>query len=199
MAIGPASVGSDCSRGDKYWENDASPVMTEALVKDIMTRSVVTLRPNMTLREASKVLFENHVSGAPVVDDSGAIVGVLAESDILKAIKTYDRRLHMTYSSPSLLSVCFRPEYKEKELQDAICEFQEELVKDVMTIEIYVLEPEDTVTRAILILNSFGINRIPIVKGKKVVGIVTRADIIRYLGSQSTQASPNQEKPLSLK
>ncbi len=174
-------------------------VMTEALVRDIMTTDVVTLRPEMTLKEASQRLFENHISGAPVVDDSGAIVGVLAESDILKAVKTYDRRLHMAYSSPSLLSVCFRPEYKEKELQDAICELQEERVKDVMTIEIYVLEPDDTVTRAILIMNSLRINRIPIVEGKKVAGIVTRADVIRFLGTQSEQAAVTQEKPLSPK
>lgn len=153
------------------------------LVKDLMTKEVITVGPETTLREVARTLFENHISGVPVVDGSGHLLGVISETDIVAAVKTYERKLNMVFPTPSILSISFRPDYKEKEMSEAVSEFQALKAKDVMTREVYVLGPEDTLQRAVLIMNSLGVNRIPIVEDMKLVGIVARADIIRYLGT----------------
>ncbi|HVO77367.1 MAG TPA: CBS domain-containing protein [Methanomassiliicoccales archaeon] len=153
------------------------------LVKDIMTKKVITVGPEATLREVAHRLFENHISGLPVVDEQGRLLGIISETDIVAAVKTYERRLNMVFPTPSILSISFKPDYKEKELAEAVSEFQAMKAKDIMTREIYVLGPEDTLQRAVLIMNSFGVNRIPIVENMRLVGIIARADIIRYLGT----------------
>jgi len=155
----------------------------DCLVKDIMTRKVITVGPETTLREVARTLFENHISGVPVVDESNRLLGVLSETDIVAAVKTYERKLNMVFPTPSILSISFRPDYKEREMAQAASEFQSLKAKDIMTREVYVLGPEDTLQRAVLIMNSFGVNRIPIVEDMKLVGIVARADVIRYLGT----------------
>ena len=156
---------------------------TGCQLKDIMTQEVITVGPETTLRDVSKVLFENHVSGVPVIDEPDRLLGIVSETDIVAAVKSYERRLNMIFPEPSILSISFKPEYRETALQEAIQEFQGLKVKDIMTREIYVLGPEDTIQRAVLVMNSFGVNRIPIMKDGKLVGIVARHDIIRYLGT----------------
>ncbi len=160
---------------------EAEPV--GCLVKDIMTKKVITVGPDATLRDVARILFEHHISGVPVVDEQERLLGIVSETDIVAAVKTYERKLNMVFPTPSILSISFKPDYKEKELSDAISEFQALKAKDIMTREIYVLGPEETLQRAVLIMNSFGVNRIPIVDGLKLVGIIARADVIKYLGT----------------
>ncbi len=169
------------------------------LVKDIMTRKVVTVGPEATLRDVAHILFENHVSGVPVIDDQGRLLGIISETDIVAAVKTYERRLNMVFPTPSILSITFKPDYKEKELTSAVKEFQTLKAKDVMTSQILVLGPEDTLQRVVLVMNSFGVNRIPIVEDTKLVGIVARSDVIRYLGTMdpSCLVPPPGERPKS--
>ncbi|MDD1769956.1 MAG: CBS domain-containing protein, partial [Methanomassiliicoccales archaeon] len=107
------------------------------LVKDIMTKKVITVGPETTLREVARTLFENHISGVPVVDGSDRLLGIVSETDIVAAVKTYEKRLNMVFPTPSILSISFRPDYKEKELAEAVSEFQSLKAKDIMTREIY--------------------------------------------------------------
>jgi CBS domain-containing protein len=169
------------------------------LVRNIMTTKVITVGPEAMLRDVARVLFENHISGVPVVDESQHLLGVVSETDIVAAVKTYERKLNMVFPAPSILSISFRTDYKEKELAQSVTEFQSMKAEDVMTREIYVLGPDDTIQRAVLIMNSFGINRIPIVENTKLVGIIARADIIRYLGGTDPAClvAPKGERPKS--
>ena len=64
-------------------------------VDDVMTKKVITLKPDQTVSEAVDKLAKHGISGAPVVDGSGAVVGMLTESDILDAIKTRSKRIEM--------------------------------------------------------------------------------------------------------
>jgi len=174
--------------------------MTPAsLIKEVMVKEVVTVRPEMTLQQVSRLFFERHISGAPVVDDEGKMLGVISETDVLKAVKTYEKRLSMVYPSASLFGVSFQSSYKETEMAEAIARIQDTKVQEVMTRDVYVLGPEDTIQRAVLIMNAFGVNRIPVVEGTRVVGILTRADIIRYLGTVDMDhlIGTSSEKPKS--
>jgi CBS domain-containing protein len=160
------------------------------LVADIMTKKVITVGPEQTLLEVSKIFYENDISGAPVVDPEGTILGIITESDVLKALKPFERKLQMVLTTPTLVGIAFRPEYREKELSRAISEIQKVKVAEVMTTEVFILEPTDTVQQAVMAMNTRHVNRFPVVEKGKVVGMLARGDLIRYLGSLDPKCLP---------
>lgn len=117
-----------------------------------MTRSVVKLRPDMNVLAAAKVLVERRISGAPVVDEAGSLLGIISEHDCLRVIASgaYDgEHLHFT--------------------QD---------VSDIMTRECKTATPEaDLQTLAGLFVGEH-IRRVPVIEDGKLVGIVSRRDIL---------------------
>ena len=77
------------------------------LVDEVMTAKVITLRDDQTVSEAVQHLAENGISGAPVVDSAGTLVGIVTERDILNALRTKSTSLEMVYPSLSMVSVSF--------------------------------------------------------------------------------------------
>jgi len=117
-----------------------------------MTRSVVTLRPEMNVLAAAEVLVERRISGAPVVDDAGSLLGILSEHDCLAVIasEAYDgKHVHLT--------------------QD---------VSDVMTRECKTAAPDTDLQRLAGLFVDEHIRRVPILENGKLVGIVSRRDIL---------------------
>lgn len=159
----------------------SSKGLTPSKVREIMNTKVLVLRPEQTVGEASQIFNDNNISGAPVVDAADRLVGIITETDILKAIKPFEKRLSMVYPSLSIMSITFKPQYKERELALTLEEIKKIRVEEVMTRDICVVGPEDSIQKAVLIMNGMGINRLPVVEGTKVVGILTRGDIIRFL------------------
>ncbi len=119
------------------------------LAKDIMTKNLITVTPETTIQEASKLLVAKEISGLIVVNEKGEIVGILSEKDLLVA---YDW-LQVTKAS-------IRDYYN----------------KDVVAVEEDT--PVEEVSRLLVMKN---IKRVPVVKDKKAVGIVSRRDILRYI------------------
>jgi CBS domain-containing protein len=108
--------------------------------KDIMTRDVVTASPETSAKDLAKLLIRNQISGAPVVDAKGRLVGVVTETDILS--KSQKR------------------------------------VKDLMTKRVRSVEADTPVEEIARLMMTHKINRIPVLDGKKLVGIVSRSDIV---------------------
>ena len=117
-------------------------------VKKCMNKDVITVTPDQTLVEALDVLFRHKISGMPVVDNNNNLLGVISKSDILTGELN-------------------KPDY----LKDT-------LVQDIMTTNVCVLNPNDPIKRAVDCMTMNSINRIPIVQNGKIVGIITRDDII---------------------
>ncbi len=152
-------------------------------VKDLMTKDVVTFRPDMTIKEAMEILAEKNIGGAPVVKD-GKLVGILTQRDIL-------HYLDMAYKAqgwlliPTPFDIIEIPKISSLPYE-RFTEILEKLgntrVEEVMQKKVYYVEPEDDVEDAIELLAKGKINRLPVVnKDKAVVGIITRGDIIRGL------------------
>ncbi|MBA3045965.1 MAG: CBS domain-containing protein [Candidatus Thermoplasmatota archaeon] len=150
-------------------------------IEDIMTRKVITLNSSQTVAEAVDKLAENGISGAPVVDDDGQVVGILTESDILDAIKTRSKRVEMVYPSLSSLSVAFVKKDDLKETLEAFAEIAETPISDIMQNDVIYADKNTDLTAVVEKMNSTGINRVPIMDSGKLVGIVSRADIIKGL------------------
>ena len=111
--------------------------------KDIMTRDVVTVGPTLAVKDLAKVLLKNRISGAPVVDKKGKIIGVVSEADILAK--------------------------KGKQ------------VKDIMSRKVVQVDPGTAVEEIASIMTHNNIKRVPVMEEGKLLGIVSRADIIRAI------------------
>ncbi|TET90728.1 MAG: CBS domain-containing protein [Methanomassiliicoccales archaeon] len=161
------------------------------LVKDIMVKDVVVLHPEDTIAEATTKFAENKVSGCPVVDDHGALVGMLSEADILGHLKTQYKKLKMRYPPEIMFGISFQEEMKEREIGLAFHEIGSMKVKELMRRDVVAATTNDTVERVVRLMVRRKINRVPIIKDGKLVGIVTRGDVIGGL-YQNENATPKR-------
>jgi CBS domain-containing protein len=150
-------------------------------IEDIMTKDVLALHPKDTVSKAIQKLAEQHVSGAPVVSDDGQVVGMVTETDILNALKKKCKRFRMVYPSLSMVSVSFIECFDDKEIVDAFKQVASTKVSEMMTKQVVTAAKDFELGEVVQLMNDKKVNRVPVVSGKKLVGIVSRADIIRGL------------------
>jgi len=135
-------------------------------VCDLMTSEVATVTPTMSLRDAAALLAAKGISGVPVLNTENEVVGVLSEADIVvKAGGEVARN--------RLLGWLLEPDL---DLDDKI---RAETVDDAMTAPPVTISPKRPVHEAARLMVSENVNRLPVVDKGKLVGIVTRADIVR--------------------
>ena len=148
-------------------------------VRDVMSADVVTLAPTTTLREAAITLADESVGGCPVVDDQGRMVGMLSEVDILEALKTQNKELRMLMPPEITFGISFVEVIKEREALAAFKEIERTLVRDVMATAVHAVSPDDHVEKAIRLMVEHKVHRIPVLEGGRLVGILTRGDVLR--------------------
>jgi len=148
----------------------------EPLVADIMVTDVVTARPDMSVKELAELLRERGVGGAPVVDDDGSVVGMVTDGDLM----ALDADLHFPHYIQFLDSVIYleRASKFEERLKKAVAA----TVRDIMTDEVLTVGPEDPVRKAATLMSDHRIDRVPVEKDGKLVGIVGRHDVLKVLG-----------------
>ena len=144
---------------------------------DLMTRDVAVVHPETSLLEAVKLMARRHISGVPVVDDAGSILGMLSEGDLVRWHEGYtERQAHWL----DMLADGF-------ELAPAFLEGiqeQRRKVKSVMSPGVTSVV-EDTPARDVAsLMYAKNIKRVPVVRDGKLVGIVARSDLIRALAQK---------------
>jgi len=140
----------------------------------IMTRDCITVTPHTTIEQAAKIMLENRISGLPVMDNAGKLVGIVSESDFLrrKEIGTAKKR-------PSWLQFFLGP-------GTAAAEFVRERgrkVEDVMTPDPITVGEETSLEELVRVMEKNGIKRIPVMSGSKLAGIVTRSNLLQAVAS----------------
>ena len=147
-----------------------------SLVRDIMTRPVVTVQPTDTLQVAATLLSQKNISGMPVVDMGGKVVGVLSEKDILRTLR---QKAGLTMPG-GLFDLVLEPSAaRQKDILTRCFEtLHEETVDRSMYTPAKVLSPDTLTVQAARQMLSLGINRMPVVENGKLVGIVTRANVL---------------------
>lgn len=118
------------------------------VVREIMNKRVVGIRPDATLAEAIHILTQQHIGGAPVVTAEGAVVGVISEL--------------------AMIDVVF-----DSDAKDA-------LVKEYMTAQVHTVHPDDPLSRPAQLFALYSFRRLPVVENGKLVGVVTRRDLMNY-------------------
>ncbi len=151
--------------------------MSSNLVKDIMTKDVIAVRKNFTIGQLSKILLKNKISGVPVVDEEGRLIGMVTDVDII----TEDMKpVFPIYFDPLIISYAFIENF-EKYKKD-ITEYLETPVEEIMKRRVKYVRENTPVSEAARIMVREKINRIPVVdENNKVIGIVARADIIKSI------------------
>jgi len=137
-------------------------------VQDIMSRDVLTIGPEGEIRDVARILTERHISGLPVCDAERRVVGIVSEGDIL--FKEYGQHPARRYRYAGLTG---RRHAKEATKARAIN------VRDAMTTPAITVSPYCSVAEAAQLMTEHRINRLPVVKGDELVGIVTRTDLVR--------------------
>lgn len=152
-------------------------------VREVMSSPVKSISPETLVKDAAALLAEMNVSGVPVVED-GMIVGVFSEIDVLRSIKTTKKDLRLVFPSISSLGIAFQEEVTQREILEAYEEVGNTPVKEIMSREVFTVHPDITLNEAIVMMVERKIQRLPVVEGHKLVGIVTRGDIIRGLATE---------------
>ncbi len=136
-------------------------------VKDVMITSVVTVTPAATYEETARLLHKHQVSGLPVVNESGKLVGVVSEKDLFRAMY------------PLYAEYILEPHaYYNQELQeDEIETIRKQPVEKYMSKQVVIIRPDESVLHAGGLMLARGIHRLPVVENGKLVGIITREDI----------------------
>ncbi|MGQ9586779.1 MAG: CBS domain-containing protein [Thermoplasmata archaeon] len=156
-------------------------------VENVMTREVISVKATSKLKDAWLILMEADISGAPVVDDSGNVVGVLSATDIYRAITDRIQRAKSLREATMQLTEPNALEKEEvRELTLAIRAVAESTVQSILPKEqkLLALAPDDSLDRAIRLMAEHNVNRLPVVKEGRVEGIITRQDIIWLLAGR---------------
>lgn len=149
--------------------------MDELTVGEIMQTDVITVGPDTTVRELASILADKKISGVPVVDDEYEVVGMVSEADII----VQDAELHFPYYVPLLDSVIYLQSFNK--FEDRLRKMFGSKVKEIMSTEVMTIAPDASVRDAATLMADREINRLPVVAEGKLVGIVTRHDIVRAI------------------
>lgn len=153
------------------------------LVKDIMVKEVISFKPEDDLKEVALKFSKYKISGAPVLDDKGHVIGMVSEADIIATLEKNYKEIKMVYLSPalSMVGLSFRDKPIDKKTEEIFKDVGDIKVSEMMKHNVKTIGPDEDIKAVIDLIASGKINRVPVIKNGKLVGIVTRADIIRGL------------------
>jgi len=146
------------------------------IAKDVMTTQVVTVLPDINVREAARILLSNRISAVPVVDSAGHIIGMLSEGDLMR------RPESGTESHGSWwLEVLGGPEERAR----TYLKSHGLTARDVMTRKVVTVAENTSLEEIATLLERNRIKRVPVLRGGKLVGIVSRANLLHGLVARS--------------
>ena len=147
--------------------------------KDIMTKDVVTVTPDTSIEKLASLLVSNQISGAPVVDANGSIVGIVTENDLI----SQNKRLHI----PTVVSFLDAAIYLEssKKFADEVKRVTATKVADICSKKVITIAEETTLTDIATIMDEKKVHVLPVVRAGKVVGIVGKRDVVRAVAHRA--------------
>jgi CBS domain-containing protein len=139
-------------------------------VREFMTRDVISARPETPLKDVARLLVDERISGVPVVDEHGAVVGVVSEADFVAKERGVDDVRHRRFSW--LLG-------DSAETKTQLAKLTAESAGEAMTAPAITIDAGRPINEAASLMARCGLNRLPVVDDGRLVGIVTRADLVR--------------------
>ena len=153
------------------------------LVRDVMTPDPVTVRVDSPVREAAGLLRKYHIGGLPVMDGD-RVAGIVTETDILSLLDVGDLSSDLWLPSPlEVIEVPVREFINWERTKRALTDIGNMEVRRVMSSPVIAIDEESDIADAAAQMLHEGIARLPVLRGGNLVGIVTRADIVRGIGA----------------
>ena len=139
---------------------------------DVMTRNILMVGCDTAIADAIRLMLDNHVSGLPVVDDGGRLVGILTEGDLLRRSETGTER-----QRPRWLEILMGP----GRMAGDYVRTHGRKVDEIMTREPVSVAEDTALEEIVQIMERRRIKRVPVLRGEALIGIVSRADLLRAL------------------
>ena len=139
---------------------------------DVMTRNTLSVGPDASVLEAIRLMVDNHVSGLPVIDERGQLVGILTEGDLLRRGETGTER-----HRPRWLEILMGP----GRLASEYVRTHGRKVDEIMTREPVSVTPKTLLDEIVELMERHRIKRVPVIEGERLVGIVSRADFLHAI------------------
>jgi predicted transcriptional regulator len=143
--------------------------------EDIMSREVITVNENASVRELASLFLTHDISGAPVVDMAGKVIGVVTENDLI----FQNKKVHLPTAVAILDAFLFleRPEKMEKELK----KIAGAKVGDICSRNLISVGPETELEELATLMAEKKIHTLPVMEGEQLVGVIGKSDIIRLI------------------
>ena len=145
------------------------------LAQDIMTKDVITVHPQTPVRELATLLLNHKISGMPVVDEAGKVLGVVTESDLI----FQNKKVHLPTAVAILDAFLFleRPEKLEQEMK----KIAGSMAGDICSAELISVTPETPLDELATLMAEKKMHTLPVLDGGKLAGVIGKSDIIRTI------------------
>jgi CBS domain-containing protein len=153
---------------------------------DIMTTEVVTVTEQTPVREVVKILLARRISGAPVVDADGRVIGLVSEGDLLRRAELGTQKKRGSWLTFFTGTATLADDYVRS---------HGEVAGDIMTKHVIAVAPTATLADIADLMEERRVKRLPVIDGEKLVGIVSRSNLLRALASTapSQDATPSDD------
>ena len=142
----------------------------------IMTKAVISVTPHTSIEDAARIMLHNHISGLPVLDDDGTLLGIVSESDFLRRSEIGTGR-----KRPAWLQFFVGP-------GRAAADFVRERgrkIEEVMTTGPITIQEDAPLAEVVRLMETNNVKRLPVVRGEALVGIVTRSNLLQAVASMA--------------
>ena len=158
--------------------------------KEIMTAPVISVAPDTSVLEAVRAMLQQKISGLPVVDSGGRPVGMVTEGDFLRRVETGTQRRR-----PRWIEFILGPGM----LADEYVHASGRTVAEVMTEAVHTVGEEASLDEVVQVMERYRVKRVPVMRGDKLVGIVTRTDLMRALTSAGERAPAESQDDAAIR
>jgi CBS domain-containing protein len=158
--------------------------------KDIMTPQVLSVGPDESVFVAARLMLQRKVSGLPVVDNLGNLVGIVTEGDFLRRTETGTSRRR-----PRWVEFFLGP----GRLADEYVQFSGRKVRDVMTRDVWTVAYDTSLQEIVHLMERHRIRRLPVVESEKIIGIVTRANLLHAMASFAHEIAPTSVEDAAIR
>jgi CBS domain-containing protein len=142
------------------------------LARDIMTSNVLTVKPDTTIGEIASLMTTHHISGVPVVDDDGRMIGIVSETDLLHRAQLGTERKRKWW-----ISLFIDPDMRARDFIKG----HGDVAADVMSRFIVSTHEDATLSEVADLLDANDLKRLPVLRAGKLVGMITRGDLVRVI------------------
>lgn len=145
------------------------------MARDVMSTGVITVSPEDRVEDVARLLLDNKISGAPVVDAAGKVIGMITEKDLMIKASELKVPFYLTlFDSIIFLDNPLR-------FNNQVRKYTASLVKEAMTDKVISVEETTPLSAVVEIMQWENINRVPVITGGQLVGIITRHDIMKSI------------------